>query len=139
MIPQGELHVPSERGRGRERGSNKSYHRSARLQPAQSYLQYRQSHDCVSESARREVHTYHTCTSSSGSKFSRQRLLKREIHTATNTRIILSPTPLSHAAQTPPYATLRMAHLLRDLQSSFPSRNHVRHVPPRYQRPRLRD
>lgn len=41
MIPQGELDGTRERGRDRERkkerGSNKSYHRSARLQPAQSY------------------------------------------------------------------------------------------------------
>lgn len=40
MIPQGELDGTRERGRDRERkkerGSNKSYHRSARLQPAQS-------------------------------------------------------------------------------------------------------
>lgn len=53
MIPQGKLY----RERGRKRGSNKSQ------TPAGAILQYRQSHDYVSESARREVHT---CTSSSG-------------------------------------------------------------------------
>lgn len=62
MIPQGELDGTRERGRDRERkkerGSNKSYHRSARLQPAQSYSTDRVMTALVSLQGAKYIHVH---------------------------------------------------------------------------------